>query len=297
MAMLVKINHHPNFLKDTHRFLEPDTQQLFQTNLKRLGPTWYYANHPIEYKFNSHGYRMREFDTIDYANHLAFFGCSFTVGVGLPLEETFAYRTATTLGCDYVNGSIGGASNQFIVANLVEYLSQVPHLPRAIIINWTFIARNMYWTTTDGVIDHVSKLTDFKDLRPQYRDKFTDSYREYIMDDDHRALVFKQLRTTAKTLCKLAGIPLVEFTMCQSPGPGGQPDNSLLGSQLNDIKFIHPRQVNDGYPTVAPDTVHLEYARDINPATGIAHPGFNAQQRAYDYIIERIHHYESTNLL
>lgn len=48
-----------------------------------------YTTESITYKYNSRGFRCDEFT---YSDHrLVFLGCSFTEGIGLPLEETFSH--------------------------------------------------------------------------------------------------------------------------------------------------------------------------------------------------------------
>lgn len=61
----------------------------------------------ITYKFNSHGFRADEFDGGSYMVAL---GCSYSVGIGLPDEVTWARQTATALGLKCANLSWGGYS-------------------------------------------------------------------------------------------------------------------------------------------------------------------------------------------
>jgi hypothetical protein len=61
----------------------------------------------ITYKFNSYGFRADEFDGDPCMVAL---GCSYTVGIGLPDEATWARQTATALGLKCANLSWGGYS-------------------------------------------------------------------------------------------------------------------------------------------------------------------------------------------
>ena len=71
-------------------WLSSDSEELFEKNLidryvELSDNGW--IEHNFTYKFNSQGFRCGEFTTTDA---IAFFGCSFTLGVGLPVENTFA---------------------------------------------------------------------------------------------------------------------------------------------------------------------------------------------------------------
>lgn len=61
----------------------------------------------ITYKFNSHGFRADEFDGGPY---LVALGCSYTIGIGLPVESTWAYQTAQALNLKCANLAWGGYS-------------------------------------------------------------------------------------------------------------------------------------------------------------------------------------------
>ena len=54
-----------------------------------------YTENDITYKLNEYGFRS---DRFDYSDHrMVFLGCSFTEGIGLPLEETFSYLIYTQI--------------------------------------------------------------------------------------------------------------------------------------------------------------------------------------------------------
>jgi hypothetical protein len=74
------------------------------------------------YRFNSHGFRSDEFSNDD---SVMFLGCSMTVGIGLPLEDTWAYQVAKTLNLKCFNLSIGGSGpdTAFRLAN--HYIPQI----------------------------------------------------------------------------------------------------------------------------------------------------------------------------
>lgn len=78
-------------------------------NKKKLEATGL-ANKEFEYKFNSSGFRSPEFT--DSGTDILFVGCSLTVGVGLPEENTWPYIVANELGCTWANiGMSAGAAD------------------------------------------------------------------------------------------------------------------------------------------------------------------------------------------
>jgi len=82
-----------------------DTEQQYQQNQKDLGD---WIDRKFTYKFNKQGFRCEEFvENTD----ILFLGCSYTIGVGLPLENTWSYLVAESLGSTYANLGQGGGSN------------------------------------------------------------------------------------------------------------------------------------------------------------------------------------------
>jgi hypothetical protein len=102
-----------HFANRTVDWLPPDTKESYENLIRDPAHREYFANlgwdHPgaITYKFNSHGFRADEFDGGPY---LLALGCSYTVGIGLPVESTWAYQTAQALNLKCANLAWGGYS-------------------------------------------------------------------------------------------------------------------------------------------------------------------------------------------
>jgi len=90
-----------------------DSQEHYQKNLskpetkKRLSDLGFIDN-PIEYKFNSHGFRTHEFDQKFDA---VCFGCSFTMGTGIHEKDTWPRQTEIQTGLRIANLAHAGSSN------------------------------------------------------------------------------------------------------------------------------------------------------------------------------------------
>lgn len=90
-----------------------DNENLFQQNIndlqkRKLLEQNNFVNQPVEYKFNSHGFRSKEFDQpVD----IVCFGCSFTMGTGIRECDTWPTRLEHMSGMTVYNLGHAGSSN------------------------------------------------------------------------------------------------------------------------------------------------------------------------------------------
>lgn len=124
--MFKEIKHQYSRYKNQElNWLTSDDEDLYlehvKTNFNELSE-YGWVDRKFTYKFNSHGFRCDEFS---HDNNIAFFGCSFTCGIGLPLENTWAYHVANNLKLKSFNLGIGssGPSTAFRLAN--HYIPQI----------------------------------------------------------------------------------------------------------------------------------------------------------------------------
>lgn len=93
-------------------WLPSDTEERYLKNLEThwdsLKLNGWIDQPQFTYKFNSHGFRSDEFS--DEPN-IMFLGCSFTTGIGLPVEDTWASIVAKQLNLKCFNLGIGASSN------------------------------------------------------------------------------------------------------------------------------------------------------------------------------------------
>ncbi len=257
----------------TSEFYTADDALTFSYNKYKLGPQWRFHNLPITYKVNSHGYRMnKQLDEIDFDNYIAFFGCSFTVGVGLPLEETYAYRIADIygLGDNYVNASMVSSSPSFVVANMVHMFKNVPRLPRAIIVNWPPLNRIHYWhkdnltfmftNISKGIFGHKYWLRAFEDT---------------VLETSHMINTSKSLVDTVTMLCKIAGVKLFQFSSMHSINV-----DSIVGycPDVSYVPFMDREYTEEEINTI--DFINRIKARDIHQT--FAHPGIYHQDQVVE---------------
>lgn len=76
-----------------------------------------YLDLKTEYSINSHGFRTKELEAVD----VIFSGDSFTYGVGLPENATWAAQISEAMGYNSLNLGWPGASVTGVVNNLMHY--------------------------------------------------------------------------------------------------------------------------------------------------------------------------------
>lgn len=96
-----------------YNFIGYDSETLFQYNLKNnkiLLEKNNWINTPIKYWYNNYGFRTyHDFDIKKDNDANMFFGCSLTDGVGLNIEDTWAYKMNQKLGGSFYNFGQSGS--------------------------------------------------------------------------------------------------------------------------------------------------------------------------------------------
>ena len=130
------------YANKTSNWCSSDSEEEYQRNLKidrqskLLGENGW-IDQDIEYKFNSYGFRSRE---IDIANPgFAVFGCSFTMGIGLPLWDLYHARLSAELKLPVDNFGVLGASNGLMFRLAYYWLPIIK--PKFVILQTTFKER------------------------------------------------------------------------------------------------------------------------------------------------------------
>ena len=144
----------------------PDNPKNHKKYMKTFGKGWYYYNSKdISYVHNSHGFREKELDEVDWSNSIVVLGCSMVWGCGNAIEDTIPYILQETLGIPTVNLGVSGAGPDLLTYNSLFLHNHYPR-PKAIVQMWSGMARYM-------------------ELDPYKGNRFTvPSHRDYCINHD-----------------------------------------------------------------------------------------------------------------
>lgn len=130
-----------------------------------------YSGGPISYNFNSDGYRCDELGESDFL----FLGCSYTFGVGLPVDDCWAKIVADASGVPYQNVSWPGAGSQYMLRTTSKVISKVK--PKVIMALMPYNFR-MELVNSDGSLGVFTKTAGMINLLPP---KDRDRMNAYMM--------------------------------------------------------------------------------------------------------------------
>jgi hypothetical protein len=149
-----------------------------------------------------------------------FIGCSLTEGVGVALEDTFAYKLSQELDMDYYNLGLAGSGADLLSENLSMWLGNIGKKPKLVVLQWP--APNRYykefhegltpvgaWIAAryDSVSDDVKRATKYDFVNNEVIRNFVDACDAGYFEHFH-----KVLRTVTTTYLDLLKIPYIEFS-------------------------------------------------------------------------------------
>jgi hypothetical protein len=115
---------------------DSDTKENYDRN-----PSPHWAEYSLSYKYNNQGFRSREFLVETDNPKLLTFGCSHTVGVGIPVTDNWPEQLGAKYFSEHVvyNAGLGGASADTVsrmAVNLIPILK-----PDIVAILWPSLYR------------------------------------------------------------------------------------------------------------------------------------------------------------
>lgn len=120
------------FANTTQDWLVGDIEEFYLKNLKTkfdLLQSNGWIDYKFNYKFNSYGFRCKEFTKNPTLMTL---GCSMTVGIGLPVEHIWPELVAKNLNLECANLGIGGSSHDTAFRMCYGYIDIVK--PKLVIL-------------------------------------------------------------------------------------------------------------------------------------------------------------------
>ena len=201
-------SYYKNLAGTTQQWSGTDTRRVWnkhQSNpetrerLKSLG----WTEDSVSYRFNSHGFRSDEFE----GDGVMFLGCSFTMGIGMPWENTWAYQVAKGLDTKCWNLGIGGGSHDTCFRNAQEWIPQLKP------------SRVFLLSPPPNRIELISEAYPPNGIM-QYAPGFADNckfYTQWLMDDLNSQLnVMKNIYGIAY-ICEMNNVPLYYVDFLPTP--------------------------------------------------------------------------------
>lgn len=174
----------------------PDSEENF-----RKKPTAGYTETSITYSYNSHGFRTKEFDRSSTKNRVFFIGCSFTEGIGLRSEDTWASKVESAFPeHDCYNLGFGGQSSDYCARVLYNLVT--PLYPSIVFILWPPIARFETWHTIG--VDDCAQM--------QHTAWSMTKEQSFLYDDANLYQNYMRNRALVLSLQKIHKFTLVEQT-------------------------------------------------------------------------------------
>lgn len=280
MDLLLPSAYRHDFNK-TYEFYMTDGEELWKKNRAKFGPSWYWYDKKITYKLNALGYRMnKNIDQVNLDNYIMFLGCSNTVGLGMPLEQTFAYMISQQLECDYINAAVGGGSPDFVYYNFSKLMSNTPRLPRAVVVSWPDLYRTMYWendheNASKEIITFFGPNFSTPCIVPGLYSSWIPAYKEFLRNDLHAQNRFDFIRKTIQFVCGINRVPLYECTNSKiQKHYASQGIPCFMGSLTSDMSiYDHPEVL----------------ARDVSTPGDknlYSHPGPDIHRQVTDAVLE-----------
>ena len=133
-------------MKDITYYDGPDSDYLYQKNLKIQPADWIYRNKKISYIWNSNGYRCPEWDNIKWESSHIIMGCSQIRGTGLAYEDTVGENLSRMINEPVINLGVGG-TGWHVVAYNTDCLITAGILPKTVIIYVPHWERQAYWAS------------------------------------------------------------------------------------------------------------------------------------------------------
>ena len=152
-------------------------------------------NSKLTYNFNSQGFRSREITT----EHRGFavFGCSFTMGLGLPYDELYHEQLAKELKLPADNFGVNGASNG-LMFRIAQYWLPIVR-PHFVIVQTTFKER----------FEIINQYNVSTVMSPQWEEVSTQQVFRNWWFTDANSIADKQRNELAiRYLCHKLDIPI-----------------------------------------------------------------------------------------
>lgn len=185
----------------------PDTQESFQRMMADPAHRKYFQERgwdqpgSITYRFNSQGFRCDEIQS----NSILVLGCSFTMGIGLPVESTWPQLISRAIGSPVITVAWGGASADSCF-RMAEYW--IPVLEPKLVVMLTPPSTRIELCQRDH--DPPVEVFMPESLSHSYnpQDHFLN---QWFLDEENQRLYFKKNKLAIRALCQENRVPCLIY--------------------------------------------------------------------------------------
>jgi hypothetical protein len=225
------------YANQTLQWLQTDSEESYKKNYNQLkNCNW--IDKDITYQFNSLGFRCNEF-TNDPS--IMFLGCSFTCGIGLPLENIWPELVAKEFRMNCANLGIGGGAADTAFRLCLGYIDKIK--PKAVVylpppgvrieieIDNKLVPINVY----------SYKCNDYNILVRQF-------FKLWLIGETNNDYFNRTKNSLAiKQLCSERNIPFIQLSMDNFPNldwardlahDGIESNHTFAKHAINEIKKI-----------------------------------------------------------
>lgn len=213
----IPIIYLPSKSNKRFEFTQTDDREKYYENREKLGKDWYYFNKDIEYKYNSWGYRTKEFSELSN-DYMVVFGCSFTEGIGLHYDDIWSTKLSKKLNIDVFNLGIGGSGPDVVFYNTTlfhDFVLKNKKLPKYVIYQWPFDNRTsyMFYRDSDTVQIETFSISYPKEVFPKNYKKYYDWYCEGFVENEGELIKQSNVFSlSCNNLWKAMNIPVYHWT-------------------------------------------------------------------------------------
>lgn len=193
-------------------------KEIFTTN-----PHPKYNEESIIYTFNDNGVRL--YNNAGGSKQIACFGCSCTLGVGLPDEETWPFILQELMGSnEYTALNFGTAGSSIDYSCRLIYTFLQENKPHAVVCYFPEIFRKEYFSCTNKQMVHMA--LNMPEERISSKKEF-EAYCQLTNDYDCFFGFVKNFKFI-EAICKLHNVPFIWHTWSKF----------LLGLDVNTLKMF-----------------------------------------------------------
>jgi hypothetical protein len=184
------------------RFEENMADPKKRAQLEKFG--WTRDN--VSYTFNQYGFRADQF-TNGVNDSIVFLGCSHTVGIGVDLESTWAYKVASSLGLRRYNLGVG-ASSADTCFRLAHHW--IPRLKPKYVIMLTPSHTRIEMVLEKYLVNFMPTMSTY--IEKEYMGMLEGFYNGWLAHPANGEMNRLKNVMGVRTICNsLGGIPIIEI--------------------------------------------------------------------------------------